>query len=88
MVRTARAPGRRGPRSGPALGSSKQAAWEAHTRWIEDQGHQHDRTGYEGLGPDASPRRATWPASRTPSRSVARSRPVGRWRCTATTSPG
>ena len=53
MVRAARGAGASWTQIGTALGSSKQAAWEAHTRWIEDQGRQHDRTGYEGLGPDA-----------------------------------
>jgi hypothetical protein len=53
MVRAARDAGASWTQIGTALGSSKQAAWEAHTRWIEDQGRQHDRTGYEGLGPDA-----------------------------------
>src|SRR4051794_15023560 len=53
MVRAARSAGASWTQIGTALGSSKQAAWEAHTRWIEDQGRQHDSTGYEGLGPDA-----------------------------------
>ena len=53
MVRAARGAGASWTQIGTALGSSKQAAWEAHTRWIEDQSRQHDRTGYEGLGPDA-----------------------------------
>ena len=53
MVRTARGAGASWTQIGAALGSSKQAAWEAHTRWIEEQGRQHDRTGHEGLGPDA-----------------------------------
>jgi hypothetical protein len=34
---------------GAALGTSKQAAWEAHCRWIDDQAEQHRRRGYEGL---------------------------------------
>ena len=37
---------------GAALGSSKQSAWEAHNRWIEDQARQHERTGYAGLDPE------------------------------------
>jgi hypothetical protein len=53
MVRTARGAGASWTQIGAALGSSKQAAWEAHTRWIEDQSRQHDTTGFEGLGPDA-----------------------------------
>ena len=52
-VRNARAAGASWTAIGRALGTTKQAAWEAHTRWIEDQSRQHDRTGYEGLGPDA-----------------------------------
>jgi len=49
MVRSARANGASWTQIGAALGSSKQAAWEAHTRWIEDQARQHERTGYTGL---------------------------------------
>ncbi len=52
MVRSARATGASWTRIGAALGSSKQAAWEAHNRWIEDQARQHETTGYEGLDPD------------------------------------
>ncbi|MFI5890530.1 hypothetical protein ACIA5D_10475 [Actinoplanes sp. NPDC051513] len=52
MVRAACGAGASWTQIGSALGSSKQAAWEAHTRWIEEQGRQHERTGYEGLGPD------------------------------------
>ena len=37
MVRAARATGASWTQIGAALGTSKQAAWEAHTRWIEDQ---------------------------------------------------
>ena len=51
MVRTARAAGASWTQIGAALGTSKQAAWEAHTRWIEDQARQHERSGYEGLDP-------------------------------------
>jgi hypothetical protein len=52
MVRSARAAGASWTQIGTALGSSKQAAWEAHNRWIEDQARQHELTGYEGLDPD------------------------------------
>ncbi|WP_433300588.1 hypothetical protein ACQP2F_03580 [Actinoplanes sp. CA-030573] len=38
MVRTARAAGASWTQIGAALGSTKQAAWEAHNRWIEEQG--------------------------------------------------
>jgi hypothetical protein len=49
MIRTARACGASWTQIGAALGSSKQAAWEAHQRWIGDQARQHTLTGYEGL---------------------------------------
>jgi hypothetical protein len=51
MVRTARAAGASWTQIGAALGSSKQAAWEAHNRWIAEQARQHQQTGYEGLDP-------------------------------------
>ncbi|MDT5031550.1 MAG: hypothetical protein QOC94_1721, partial [Actinoplanes sp.] len=37
MVRSARGAGASWTQIGTALGTSKQAAWEAHNRWIEDQ---------------------------------------------------
>ena len=55
MVRSARAAGASWTQIGAALGSSKQAAWEAHHRWIADQIKQHELTGYEGLDPDHGP---------------------------------
>jgi hypothetical protein len=51
-VRTARATGASWSQIGAALGTSKQSAWEAHLRWIEDQAEQHRRSGYEGLDDD------------------------------------
>ena len=48
-VRAARATGASWSAIGQALGTTKQAAWEAHTRWIEDQAAQHHASGYEGL---------------------------------------
>lgn len=36
-VRTARANGASWSQIGAALGTSKQSAWETHTRWIEEQ---------------------------------------------------
>lgn len=51
MVRSARGAGASWTQIGAALGTSKQAAWEAHARWIEDQARQHDLTGYQGLDP-------------------------------------
>ncbi|MEV4638321.1 hypothetical protein AB0J80_13315 [Actinoplanes sp. NPDC049548] len=52
MIRSARSAGASWTQIGAALGTSKQAAWEAHNRWIEEQTRQHDATGYQGLGPD------------------------------------
>lgn len=37
-VRAARAAGASWTAIGAALGTSKQAAWEAHQRWLDDQG--------------------------------------------------
>ncbi|MGX6602876.1 hypothetical protein ACWKSP_12165 [Micromonosporaceae bacterium Da 78-11] len=37
MVRTARTAGASWTQIGTALGSTKQAAWEAHNRWTEEQ---------------------------------------------------
>ncbi|WP_285685136.1 hypothetical protein [Actinoplanes sp. NBRC 103695] len=51
MVRTARGAGATWTQIGSALGSSKQAAWEAHNRWIEEQARQHELTGYQGFDP-------------------------------------
>jgi len=50
-VRTARAAGASWTQIGAALGTTKQAAWEAHARWIDDQARQHLETGIEGLAP-------------------------------------
>jgi hypothetical protein len=55
-VRTARAAGASWTAIARALGTSKQAAWEAHTRWIEDQADQHRGTGHEGLDEDEAER--------------------------------
>src|SRR4051812_32703523 len=48
-VRSARAAGASWSQIGAALGVSKQAAWEAHSRWIDDQAEQHRRDDYRGL---------------------------------------
>jgi hypothetical protein len=48
-IRWARAAGASWSQIGEALGTSKQSAWEAHTRWIDAQAEQHRRSGYEGL---------------------------------------
>ncbi|MEV0721053.1 hypothetical protein [Asanoa sp. NPDC050611] len=54
-VRTARAAGASWSQIGAALGTTKQAAWEAHAKWIDDQAEQHGATGVSGLtGPDAA----------------------------------
>ena len=42
MVRAARGAGASWTQIGSALGSSKQAAWEAHQRWVEDQTREAD----------------------------------------------
>jgi hypothetical protein len=49
MVRSAREAGASWTQIGTALGSSKQAAWEAHNRWIDEQARQHEQTGLEGF---------------------------------------
>jgi hypothetical protein len=48
-VRAARERGASWSAIGRSLGTTKQAAWEAHTRWIEDQAAQHRASGYAGL---------------------------------------
>ncbi|MEV6866039.1 hypothetical protein AB0M44_34225 [Streptosporangium subroseum] len=48
-VRSARKAGASWSQIGAALGTSKQAAWEAHGRWIDDQAEQHRRDGYSGM---------------------------------------
>ncbi len=48
-VRSARQAGASWSQVGAALGTSKQAAWEAHGRWIDEQAEQHRRSGFEGL---------------------------------------
>jgi hypothetical protein len=48
-VRSARAAGASWAQVGAALGTTKQSAWEAHTRWIDQQAGQRGQTGQEGL---------------------------------------
>jgi len=48
-VRSARVAGASWAQVGAALGMTKQAAWEAHTRWIDDQAVRHGDQGYEGF---------------------------------------
>ena len=50
-VRTARAAGASWAAIARALGVSKQAAWEEHTRWIDAQSEQFQGPGHEGLDP-------------------------------------
>jgi len=51
-VRSARAAGASWAQIGAALGTSKQAAWEAHAKWIDDQADQHRANGLRGLPED------------------------------------
>jgi hypothetical protein len=51
-VRTARAAGASWSQIGAALGTSKQAAWEAHQRWIDDQASRPDEPGHLGMDAD------------------------------------
>ena len=48
-VRTARAAGASWAEIGQALGTSRQAAWEAHQRWIDGQAEQFGRRGEIGF---------------------------------------
>ncbi|MFF8682273.1 hypothetical protein ACF07F_30620 [Streptomyces sp. NPDC015237] len=48
-VRAAREAGASWSQIGAALGTSKQAAWEAHTRWSDAQEAARDRPGEIGL---------------------------------------
>lgn len=45
-VRTARATGASWSQIGAAMGTSKQSAWETHSRWLEDQAAAYRRDGY------------------------------------------
>jgi hypothetical protein len=48
-VRSARVAGASWSQIGAALGASKQSAWEAHSRWIDQQAEQHRRIRHEGM---------------------------------------
>jgi hypothetical protein len=48
-VRSARRAGASWAQIGAAIGVSKQAAWEAHGKWIDDQAEQHRQSDYQGL---------------------------------------
>lgn len=50
-VRSARRAGASWAQIGAASGTSKQAAWEAHDRWINGQAELHSDTDHEGLDP-------------------------------------
>jgi hypothetical protein len=50
-VRSARVAGASWSQIGAALGTTKQSAWEAHSRWIDQQAAQHGHAGHEGMGP-------------------------------------
>jgi hypothetical protein len=47
-VRRARSAGATWSQIGAALGTTKQSAWEAHMRWIEEQAAVHGASGYAG----------------------------------------
>jgi hypothetical protein len=57
-VRTARAAGASWSQIGRALGTSKQTAWEVHSRWIEAQERGHGGAGDEHLAQVAAEARA------------------------------
>ena len=48
-VRTARAAGASWSEIGRALGTTRQAAWEAHQRWIDAQAEQFGAMGHIGF---------------------------------------
>lgn len=48
-VRAAREAGAPWSQIGAALGTSKQAAWEAHTRWIDTQAAAYGKPGQMGF---------------------------------------
>jgi hypothetical protein len=51
-VRSARRAGASWSQIGAALGTSKQAAWESHTRWIDGQAAHPQRNGHIGWNAD------------------------------------
>jgi len=48
-VRSARAAGASWTQIGAALGTTKQSAWEAHSRWIDKQGSQRSAYGHQSM---------------------------------------
>ncbi|MET9257552.1 hypothetical protein [Streptomyces sp. NPDC003717] len=51
-VRSSRQAGASWSQIGAALGTSKQAAWEAHNRWIDEQARQQGNPGHWGWDED------------------------------------
>lgn len=52
-VRSARRAGASWSQIGAALGTTKQAAWEAHKRWIDEQAERDDDPGHWGWDENA-----------------------------------
>jgi hypothetical protein len=48
-VRSARAAGASWTQIGAALGATKQSAWEAHSRWIDQQASQRSAYGHQSM---------------------------------------
>jgi hypothetical protein len=58
-VRSARAAGASWAQIGAALGTTKQSAWEAHSRWIDQQESQRSAYGHQSMdGQQAAAARA------------------------------
>ena len=58
-VRSARAAGASWAQIGAALGTTKQSAWEAHCRWIDQQTRHRSPYGHQGMdGQEAAAARA------------------------------
>ena len=65
-VRSARAAGASWTQISAALGTTKQSAWEAHTRWVDQQATH--RSAYGHLGMDSQQAAAAPRTSRSPRR--------------------
>lgn len=50
-VQAARVAGASWRQIGSALGVTRQAAWESHSRWIDEQAALHAHADHEGFGP-------------------------------------
>jgi hypothetical protein len=48
-VRSARAAGASWTQIGAALGTTRQSAWEAHSRWIDQQASRRNAYGHLGM---------------------------------------